>query len=364
MKIKLIESKRITEAFSPSMPRWLREKLLRDKTAWESGGEFKSDPFHYSSSFAGAKKVASLTHDNYITKGYALDKFVNPHYSARGNFTNLYGLLLNCHFDLSSATFITPDSLPKNGKDPMVTEPNIPIWLVKAKGQNPDKYQVYMKGFNDDELWGDKQQKFAYASVKQLNAACEGFCYVDGGALNTYNRDKYNARQEFNAQNIPGEPDSYYRYYQGNIPNKYRRYAGTQRQVWHAIDKSGYAQVPAVEKYADKLRDLKVNNAANWLENCYHTIMQYKNDFADYIYNLDAQDAEEIDVRQIRHLMEIYNECVRRYTIMCNLVDYATNKETLADAFGPDGTATWLDINIKQLQRKTAQWRTVIADWD
>lgn len=362
MKIKLIENKRLTEAFSPSMPKWFKEKLTRDKTAWERGGEYREHPYLYAKDYPGAKLIGDQQYDKYISRGYNLDKFIKPSYAVRGDHTNLYGILLAKHFNLSSATFITPDHLPKNGNDPMVLEPNIPIWLVRGIS---GYYQVYMKGFNDDEIWQNSGKKFAYASVKQLNSTCEGFCYVDGRALNTFDTDKVVARREFNLQNRPGQPNSYYRYFQGNIPNQYHlKNPNHIKQPANALDKSGYAQIPTVTKYAEKLRDLKANNAAAWLEKCYNTIMQYKNDFTDFLYDVDVKDGNSVNIVSTRHVLSAFNSCVDYYRDMCDILNNATDIEDIRRAFDAGGVASQLDYYIKQLNDSTSVWRTVVADWD
>ena len=364
MKIKLIESKRLNEAFSASMPKWLKEKLLRDKTAWEIGSDYYQNRDRYAANAPAAFQMSKQQRDKYISQGYALDKIDSPIYAARGKHTNLYGLLIENHFNLSSAIFITPNHLPKNSKDPIVNAPNIPIWLVPSS-EFSNKYQVYMKGFNDDELWRAKNQKFAYASVKQLNEACEGFCYVDGSALNTFDTDKVQTRKEFNLQNIPGQPDSYYRYFQGNIPNEYLLKNEANRILAPAVlDKSGYAQIPTATKYAKKLMDMKANNAAAWLESCYNTIMQCKNDFADFLYNMDAKEDDEIESSRVVRILNDYKNCVKYYKTMCNIVDTATDKEIIKREFERFGTASHLDTHIESLRRETSRWKTVIADWD
>ena len=372
MKVKLNESRRLNEAFSPSMPKWLRDKLLFDMTSTTTGNKYNGNNEYYdgydsNGKFVSYQSVRDKDRNKYIGKGYKLNNYAKPHFAPRGDHTNLYGILRARHFNLDSAQFITPDHLPKNSKDPMVNKPNIPIWLVKSTDYNQtDKYQVYMKGFNDDELWGEKHEKFRYTSVKQLNNACEGFCYVDGSTLDLYNTDKVNQRQKFNQKNIPGKPGSYYRYGQGNTPNQYRNYFGQNYfpPKSYKLDSSGYEVIPPAEKYADKLNKLKAKNASKWLEDCYNTIMSYKNDIAGAIMDLDVKsdDGRKI-ASDIQSAMNSYYNCVDYYKHMCVIIDTG-DLNKIAEAFTPWKVAYNLDKCCKVLKGYTAKWRTVIADWD
>ena len=339
----------LKEAFSPSMPKWLKEALL--------AGKGYSDRFNYNN----IKSRAAQQGMNIDTVRY---------YTARkkggwGNY-NLWDEFRTANINLDTATF-EQMQVPSSVRDVHLKQPYVPIFKLPY-AENSDYYVVYAKGINDDvEVDG---KKASYYSMKSLLEMATAFCCIDmSDPDNLISSDKLTSRLNWKKDRLQsdrfkdikdarkaltdvGPTRSVYQSGSGYIP----RFAWTR-------DASGYIYPP--NRFAKKLRELKLNKSAKIMENVYADLVSIKNAIAEYISDSDFP----LD-RNIGNYIDDLNTAIRNYnTIVSNLdILKQDNSEDARQIVG-----YYMGEPLKELQYKIKQLKgapiissasTTIADWE
>jgi len=179
-----IENLKLNEAFSDSMPDWLRRRMQKDSMKpVKFYNKFGSDP----SSF----------------------NLKNHEFPARyQGETNLARLFLKNGYDLSKMNVISapvPDSMDNDiSEDPM----NLVIYHIVT----PEDDKIYVPGLNDDERYtteADKQSAFKYLNNTSFKKYVKDFAYV------RLDDDSTHVSDEVQANRIQRDPDAYF----GNTSN-------------------------------------------------------------------------------------------------------------------------------------------------
>lgn len=339
----------LKEAFSPSMPKWLKEALL--------AGKWYSDKFNYS----GIKSRAAQQGMNIDTVRY---------YSARkkggwGNY-NLWDEFRNANINLDTATF-EQMQVPSSIRDVHLKQPYVPIFKLPY-AENSDYYVVYAKGINDDvEVDG---KKASYYSMKALLEMATAFCCIDmSDPDNLISSDKLTSRQNWKKDRLQSDrfkdikdarkalTDVY--------PSKsvYQSGSGYIAPTAWTRDASGYIYPP--KRLAKKLRELKLNKSAKIMEDVYADLVSIKNAIAEYISDSDFP----LD-RNIGNYLNDLNIAIQKYnTIVGNLdVFKQDNSEDARQMAG-----YYMGRPLKELQDKIKRLKevpiisstsTAIADWE
>lgn len=247
------ETTELTEKLSDSMPDWLKKRLL--VTKYSSGGN-------------SIYRNLGMHKSNAENKNPEDDFLKRPTYArGRGDINtqdqSLFGRMLTKGINLDDVT-VEEGAVPTKRTDPRLKEPNIPIFLMKNG-------QVYAKGLNDQEEYRDDGSKpFKYVPMKTLLADCEKFAYIDGNDDNNFSVENKRVSRNLMSKSLQDLPN-YER-----VPNVDRsRKQYVPNKGWVNLDKSGYIVIPTIEKYKQKLSELKCGKI--------HDILREKEDYLNYV---------------------------------------------------------------------------------
>lgn len=261
MKFKRI----FTEAFSESIPDWLKQYVLHHP----SSGKFSKYADAAYSRFAYRRDKGR---DKYGSTAIDAIRGQNPQ---------------NSKIDLFRANFVV-DDVPKL-ENPILWDPSKMCF-------------IHLVSDNDETVWipgiTSESEKFIrdngstvalspkYLNNKILREAGKDFCYLDMTDPNTFTNDMEVSRKARKAGMETRMPSK-------NNPKFY------SALTWGQIDKSGYWKVPSVKKYADKLREMKVKKLPERLLNIREKLVQLKKDIFEFteIYsdtNINSTDELEI----------------------------------------------------------------------
>lgn len=340
----LKESKSLKEAFSETMPDWLRARLLYTKP-----GEHPS---------VNKSKLANGRYKDYADQPgvHFTDKKRRDQ-----SYFNLWQAMSNKGIDISNAKFIH-DGLPKPKKDPRLEEPNIAFFYL-------DDGSVYGTGLNDNEIFVPEDKAFKAINLKTLMSHIKDFCWLDGSDPNNYMADKRVDRAAMNKElrDIPG-----YNRYKSLSDAGYSRWSGAR------LDKSGYVVDP--RKFADKLRELGKKNLAKNLENLFYEIKYLQKQLAqvlmdyDFRNGKDKSDYEKTFGANRYHrsdsslLLNELTDIMNRYNSACEYVDYAAQASDPESREYRLNQAADLVIRtkemIKELKERGEEIFDVDIDWD
>lgn len=340
----------LKEAFSPSMPKWLKEALL--------AGKGHSAKFNYSDIKSRAAQ-----------QGMDIDTV--QYHTARkkgsvGNF-NLWDEFRAANINLDTATF-EQMQVPSSVRDIHLKQPYVPIFKLPYSKRYPDYYVVYAKGINDDvEVDG---KKASYYSMKALLEMATAFCCIDmSDPDNLISSDKLVSRQNWKKDRLQSDRFKTVKDAQDALKavvpfgrvysydSNYRPYSAWKR------DASGYIYPP--NRYAKKLRELRLNKSAKIMEDVYADLVFIKNAIAEYISDSDFP----LDYKLSDHLANL-NAAIQRYnTIIGNLDELKQdNSEDARRTAGyyMENPLTELQDTIKKLKEVPiiSSASTTIADWE
>lgn len=340
----------LKEAFSPSMPKWLKEALL--------AGKGHSTKFNYQDIKSRAAQ-----------QGMDIDQI--RYYTARkkggwGNY-NLWDEFRAANINLDTATF-EQMQVPSSIRDIHLKQPYVPIFKLPYDKHYPDYHVVYAKGINDDvEVDG---KKASYYSMKALLEMATAFCCIDmSDPDNLISLDKRTSRNEWkqdrlqsdrfkdtvDAQDALREVQPY-----GRVVQSDSNYL--PHNAW-TRDASGYITPP--DRFAQKLRELRLNKSAKIMEDVYADLVSIKNAIAEYISDSDFP----LDSRLSRYL-EALNSAINSYnTIISNLDVLKQNNSDDARRMA----GYYLGDPLENLQEEIKRLKevpiissatSVIADWE
>lgn len=311
MKFKKV----LVEAFSPSMPEWLKQYLLVNPTGKTSKyADWSYIKFNKPRDLGRDKKHGGVTAKEVI----------------RG--TNSYGSLSGSPVDLSRATFITAP-VPKLD-DPILYDPNKMCF-------------VHLESDNDETVWipgrSSESEKFIrnngaavalspkYLNNKILKEAGVDFCYIDLTDPSSFAKDLMDTR----AANKKGVETRRHR-------NSKNTWSFDERVRWGDIDKSGYARVPAVDKYASELRKIHAKKLPDQLIQTRELLVKLQKDISDCMLqfsdlNADPRDIDGIEdalkqstgvlMEQIKKLKEINDKVATYVDYVKQGYTYSADKE-------------------------------------
>ena len=340
----------LKEAFSPTMPKWLKEALL--------AGKGDSAEFNYSDIKSRAAK-----------QGMDIDTV--RYYTARkkggwGNY-NLWDEFRTANINLDTATF-EQMQVPSSVRDIHLKQPYVPIFKLPYNKNYSDYYVVYAKGINDDVMVDGK--KASYYSMKALLEMATAFCCIDmSDPDNLISPDKLVSRQNWKQDRLRSDrfktvTDAQYAL-RDVLPNGRVYQSGSWYIPYSAWtrDASGYIYPP--DRFAKKLRELKLNKSAKIMEDIYADLVFIKNAIAEYISDSDFP----LD-RKLSNYFADLNEAIERYNAIIGSLDILKqdNSEHALRMAGyylgePLGK---LRDTIKKLKEAPiiSSASTTIADWE
>lgn len=343
------DKEKLVEAFSESMPTWLKQRLIRGK---------------------GGKAAAKLPGDSPVkapTKGRDYEE-------------DLFAEMLKKGIDPNSVEIIHDGEIPTSVRDPRLKDPYIPIFLLKGKSQNyanvsnrrinpgDEITQVYVKGINDHELClldsSGKDRILAYMPGKDLIPMIVDFAYIDTRTLDTTSmKDKKSDRVKMRAE--LAELQDYFRETNPDVIARSGRYSwGPQ------YDKSGYLKTP--HKYDKKLAEMKKNNYSKTINKLRDRLVEAKQDIVAIMseLDLDKMSNSTLNIDGIRDVLGYMQTAQNYYEQMCKYVEraLASTEQYYRDSYfktalGRGGYGDTADDYLSRLEKMLAPYKNVILDW-
>lgn len=297
--------KRLYEAFSPSMPRWLQNYIMYNRPrGW--GTPKGADPEYAG---FGQYKNRDKGRDKYHDDAH------NILWNNGSNSNTAFGGI-----DLSRAKFITAE-VPKRVDDP--------LFLDSTKA-----CFVHLKSDNDEMVWSPnrsseferftlddgKSVTMKYFNNKLLKIYGKDFCYVD-----MTDPDNFSGKLKDDRTASKNGMVTRQRVSRGDINNATERakygpeknssyYASTPAQNW--VDKSGYVVIPSVNRFAKELEKVKLGKLAQTLSDTRNKLSKLQKDMnecndmllmsdeSDWQFNDNLKNAYNYFIRSVNNLKE------------------------------------------------------------
>lgn len=306
MKIQKI----LTEAFSPSMPLWLKNYLLyntvrrvkdhKNAPVWNKtkmyrepkGAEAEYSNFRRASSRNIGRDDESLIAINILNKlGINLEK---------ANFNEI-----SPPPKLNSPLFSDPDKLCISWLHSNFDDT---VWIT-------GKSAPHEKFFMDD----GKEISLQYLNNKQYQSICKGFCWLDMTDPNNFREQDQIKRANARAGSIERDP------VQGkNAERNAIRGWGTGQ-----YDKSGYYKIPAVKRYADELAKRKQSGLANKLVETRESLVKLKDDMKSVMDTLVDNSGYSIR-RGIKNAMQSFTNAIEQFDTAVQYADQLSTTRNLS----------------------------------
>lgn len=305
---------KLVEAFSPSMPKWLKQFIL-----WNPASAKK-----------GLSKYADL--DYLGLKGNTdrdTGRDENPLSSTIMRSRNVFGDKL----DFSRATFIE-QPVPNKIDDPIFSDTDKLCF-------------VYLKSAIDSTVWiprySPMKERFTFIddkgkektipldalNSKLLRQLGAGFCYIDLTDKNNFTGERIDSRAVAKQGSVdrkltdPKEIEKYNRYTWGN-----------------KLDKSGYEKIPVTKRYEDKLRELKIKGAPEELKRVRNDLVKIDKDIADVRYNILFMD-DPISYRGRADFSSMQSAVQEAYSNSTEAVGYLREALSYLNNFTKDPNNTY-----------------------
>ena len=306
MKIQKI----LTEAFSPSMPLWLRNYLLYNTVRRVTN--YKTAPAWNN------------------TKMYREPKGADPEYSnfRRANSRNIgrdddslraINVLNKLEINLEKANFneISP---PPKLNSPLFSDEN-KLCISWLHSNFDDTIWITGKSAPHEKFIMDdgKEISLQYLNNKQYQSICKGFCWLDLTDPNNFRAQDQAKRAAERAGSIERDPA---RGKSAEINAK----RGWGISDW---DKSGYYRIPAVKKYADELERRKQSGLANKLVETREALVKLKDDMKSV---MDALvDAPTYSIRRgIKNAMQSFTNAIEQFETAAQYADQLRTTKNLS----------------------------------
>lgn len=298
---------KLTEAFSPSMPKWLKGKLEKDRLVTPYYRAGYSSTVDRDDNYSGKRNINGNGGGRDITP-----LMTDPSTKQRGagydsSGWNLWDWAMQSGLDINNAHFIS-GPIPENGRDPRLKEPNMPIWhlIGPAKWSGTTVEEVYFVGANDAAMSLIFDNQFKYTNPKQLKEYAVDFCYLDGSEQDTNftttirqkQTDRLNWGKNVDPTLIRQGRES------GLVGNRLRNgneFKGNYRNGNEIFDKSGYV-APNLEsgkllpdsgilkKYAKELKKLSDKRLSNRVSKLANEVESLWREYPGIVPNIIAND--------------------------------------------------------------------------
>lgn len=319
-------SKALNEAWSDSMPNWMKPRL--NATAYFSDRN--------SSDKAAAKAKRSGINVRQIQRdmggGQSFDQadYQKPRGGSRGK--SLYDAFKAANIDLQTVKFIEGEP-PTNKNDFRIQPPNIGIWNLPGTGQ------VYAMGLNDLEKLrsvntaGEIYSKYAdyafkYLPIKALKDLSAGqFCYIDGNTI-----------PKRNIQDVQSTRVDYAKWKLSN-PTLVRDEGTWNPWNTYGLDKSGYTVIPSSKRLAKQLAALKAKSWSTWFTKAETDLQDLYNDIGSVFSTQSWKDTNIADA--LNSALNLYKYAVNDYKgamrRVQDLIDaYGENSPNFLEQIGRD----------------------------
>lgn len=281
----------LLEAFSPSMPKWLQQYVIYNPKVrnYSRGFGKYADPdkrnLAYSSSRNVGRDKNSGTAANIIW--------------GKGNSPT------GTAIDFSRANFITQE-VPKKVDDPIFLDKSKMCFVHLDSGFDET---IWIPGFSSptEQFVIDNNKKIVTGKInsKQLREFGKDFCYLDLTDSSNFITDITNDREEAK---------------KGSIERvDLDKISSWQRDNY---DKSGYKKIPSVDRYAKKLRSLKIKKVPQLIIDARTKLVDLQKDLAECSSQYASSQLADMREFNTIDLKNAYNNFISAVDNFQNVLDY------------------------------------------
>lgn len=303
----------INEAWSESMPDWMKSRMNITATTSDPNRREKLAKSKYNAGYYGD------TLRNKFGVSGDTSEYRKPR-SGEGGFSLFKGFI-NKGIDLNNVSFIE-GPIPEKKSDPRIQPPNIGIWHFGT----PPTDQVWAMGINDDEKFVQKNNlPFEHVPFKTLKELANAFCYIDGSTIQTkdYN-DIRQKRLEFKRWEI--DPRNQAERVNPGL-RKGNPYDWRLPDIF--ADKSGYFVIPPSSKYAKELAIRHAKEYGNNLTELESELRSVFSNIQDVTMSWEWDD-DSLSTRGLDNIIYSYRNALSMYRNALSIID------NLVSAYGKD----------------------------
>lgn len=369
MKIVKLNEQKLNEAFSPSMPRWLKDRFQMElsRSSNKSTGKYQKSRRDFSREFDA------------LTKKYRMGGYMRVARNASRdiNSYNLWDAAIAHNINLNSGKFIEGPT-PENARDPRLKAPNIAFISLKRPVANGNYiWDVYSPQLNpnaESNVFGDSQA-FKYHNIKQMQPYMDAFCYIDMSdpenqldieATRTARSNNYNSQDRSFDRGTPGADDPLYYatpYTKRDISN----YGFPESSI--KLDKSGYSRLPNISKYIDALKAHGDGKLLKKLQSLYED--------ANYIYaqlpyilqdSLEGKDFSQAyrsnAISSIESAISDLDDFKRYYDRALGALDAFKKNQDVSNIQVAESNLNYANSYLDRVKQRLGEWLPTIVDWD
>ena len=348
----LNESHVLNEKFSDNMPDWLAKRILTTKYSME-GDDLRTRDLGGSAHYPNNVGSGYTKRRDYLAiKGSKKSPNFGkePDYMLTGGYgQSLFSGLRDMGIRLDTVEVIE-GPVPKNGSDARVQSPNIPILLF-------DNGVVYIPGINDNEKLGGRKSLGAYG-IDALLSRCKKFAYIDGSNPNNFFSDNERLNRLNQREGGIYRKNSYDLDRNGNP-------LGGRTGFGEIPDKSGYLPIPTMEKYKDKLDEVKAKKIYEIMKRYEDYLTDAQQEFANYISSLSMEEYRS-NHSVIKVLQNRLKDAIDYYVTVDKYINEIVNDKSTTDEEKRNNLINLINSNypynwdgVQQLEREISGLKDV-----
>lgn len=372
MKIIKLNEQKLNEAFSPSMPRWLKDRFQMELSL--SGNKLAGQGRYQKPRRNFSREFDALTKKNNMNRVP-----VARNASRDDHSYNLWDAAIANNINLNSGKFIE-GPVPENARDPRLKAPNIAFISLKRPSYNGKDYiwDVYSPQLNpnaESNVFGDSQA-FKYHNIKQMQPYMDAFCYIDMSdpenqldieATRAARAANYNSQDRRFDRGTPGDYDPQYRMVPYNKRDTLKNYGYPESSM--KLDKSGYSRLPNITKYVDALKAHGNDKILKKLQSLYED--------ANYIYaqlpyilqdSLEGKDFSQAyrsnATSDIESAISSLDDFKRYYDRALGALDDFKKTQDVSNIEVAESNLDWANSQLNRVKERIGEWLPTIVDWD
>lgn len=315
MKIEKI----LNEAFSPSMPIWLRNYFLYNTPRRDNrygGKRMPRDPKGSSDEYKSFRYSRNIGRDDDDLRA------INILNKLGINFEKAKFNEISPPPKLNSPIFQDKDKLCISW---LKSNYDQTLWLSGARSSAPhEKFTI------DD----GKEIALLYLNNKQYQTYCKGFCWLDMTDPDNFREQDQQKRAAVRAGSVERNPEM------GKHAEK------VAKRGWGStnFDKSGYQRIPAVQKYADELAKRKQSGLANRLVETREALVKLRDDLKS-VMDIVLETPTYGVKRGIRDGMQSFTNALDQFQSAAQYADQLSTTSNLSS------TTEWLKNSLDYTNR-------------
>lgn len=364
MKIQQLRESILTEAFSPSMPDWLKKRLQLELTVSAYGTNSRTERKHPKRDYKADR--LKLTGTNYTGR-------ISPSGSRTYSGYNLWDEMMNANINMNDGKFIEGD-VPTNARDPRLKSPNV-AFLLLGDPSDMNHSEVYSPQLNmnrESTVLPQYAGPLKYQSIKQLLPYTAAFCYIDmsdpNNMLDTKKKisDRTDLEQSFDQRFVRGNSkfNPLTKLWDLGDDPRYMPSSMNDDPSWAKLDKSGFSKIPNGRRYAQELKKHGDKTLARKIEAFYNDLQTIFSQLPAVFSGLELNDFDwDIHNNFRRGLSSLY-DAKSSYESAIEYIDY----------FKQDTNTYYLDkaqssLNsgkscLDQAKQVFGDYLPTVVDWD